>query len=158
MPLALAGDAARAESLEGEVAKEQPGGMENLYDLPTIRAAIELDRDNAGKAVEILQPVLPYDLANGKRLNAAYERSEAYLMPHKGNEAAEFQKILDHRGVVQNSLVASLAHLGLGAPRPWRAIQEKARAPYQDFFAVWKGADPHVPTLKQAKAEYAKLP
>jgi serine/threonine protein kinase/tetratricopeptide (TPR) repeat protein len=157
--LALAGDAARAESLAGEVAKEQPGGMENLYDLPTIRAAIELDRNNAGKAVEILQPVLPYDLANGKRLNAAYERGEAYLMLHKGNEAAaEFQKILDHRGVVQNSLVASLAHLGLGRAYAMAGDAGKARAAYQDFFAVWKDADPDVPILKQAKAEYAKLP
>jgi tetratricopeptide (TPR) repeat protein len=118
-----------------------------------------LDRDNAGKAVEILQPVLPYDLANGKRLNAAYERGEAYLMLHKGNEAAaEFQKILDHRGVVQNSLVASLAHLGLGRAYAMAGDAGKARAAYQDFFAVWKDADPDVPILKQAKAEYAKLP
>ena len=157
--LALAGDAARAESLADEVAKERPGGMENLYDLPTIRAAIELDRNNAGKAVEILQPVLPYDLANGKRLNAAYERGEVYLMLHKGNEAAaEFQKILDHRGVVQNSVVASLAHLGLGRAYAMAGDAGKARAAYQDFFAVWKDADSDVPILKQAKAEYAKLP
>ena len=157
--LALAGDAARAESLAGEVAKERPsGGMENFYDLPTIRAAIELDRNNAGKAVEILQPVLPYDLANGKRLNAVYVRGDAYLLLRKGNEAAgEFQKILDHRGIVQNSVVASLAHLGLGRAYAMAGDTGKARAAYQDFFAVWKDADPDVPILKQAKAEYAKL-
>jgi tetratricopeptide (TPR) repeat protein len=157
--LALAGDAARAESLAGEVAKERPsGGMENLYDLPTIRAAIELDRNNAGKAVELLQPVLPYDLANGKRLNAVYVRGDAYLMLHKGNEAAaEFQKILDHRGIVQNSVVASLAHLGLGRAYAIAGDAGKARAAYQDFFAAWKDADSDVPILKQAKAEYAKL-
>jgi tetratricopeptide (TPR) repeat protein len=132
--------------------------MENFYDLPTIRAAIELDRNNAGKAVEILQPVLPYDLANGKRLNAVYVRGDAYLLLRKGNEAAgEFQKILDHRGIVQNSVVASLAHLGLGRAYAMAGDTGKARAAYQDFFAVWKDADPDVPILKQAKAEYAKL-
>ena len=157
--LALAGDAARAESLVGEVARERPsGGMENLYDLPTIRAAIELDRNNAGKAAEILQPVLPYDLANGRRLHGAYVRGQAYLMLHKGNEAAsEFQKILDHRGIVQNSVVASLAHLGLGRANAMAGDSGKARAAYQDFFGVWKDADPAVPILTQAKAEYAKL-
>jgi eukaryotic-like serine/threonine-protein kinase len=158
--LALAGDAARAESLVGEVAKERPsGGLENLYDLPVIRAAIEMDRNNAAKAVEILQPVLPYDLANGRRLYSVYERGQAYLMLHKGNEAAaEFQKISDHRGVVQNSVVASLGHLGLGRAYAMAGDAGKARAAYQDFFAVWKEADPDVPILKQAKAEYAKLP
>jgi serine/threonine protein kinase/tetratricopeptide (TPR) repeat protein len=158
--LALAGDAARAESLVGEVAKERPsGGLENLYDLPVIRAAVAMDRNNAAKAVEILQPVLPYDLANGRRLHSVYERGQAYLMLHKGNEAAaEFQKISDHRGVVQNSVVVSLAHLGLGRAYAIAGDAGKARAAYQDFFAVWKDADPDVPILKQAKAEYAKLP
>ena len=157
--LARAGEVARAESLASEIAKDRaPTSLENLYELPTVRAAIELDRNNAAKAIEILQPVLPYDLANGRRLQSAYDRGEAYLMLHKGNQAAEeFQKLLDHRGIVLNSVLAPLAHLGLGRAYAIQGDSAKARAAYQDFFALWKDADPDVPILKQAKAEYAKL-
>ncbi len=157
--LARAGEVARAESLASEIAKDRaPTSLENLYELPTVRAAIELDRNNAAKAIEILQPVLPYDLANGRRLQSAYDRGEAYLMLHKGNQAAEeFQKLLDHRGIVLNSVLAPLAHLGLGRAYAIQGDSAKARAAYQDFFALWKDADPDVPILRQAKAEYAKL-
>ncbi len=93
---ARAGDAARAESLAAELNKERPADtFANVYTLPVIRAAVELDRNNADKAVEILQPVTAYDLANGRRLLSAYERGRAYLLLHRGNEAAaEFQKVL----------------------------------------------------------------
>jgi tetratricopeptide (TPR) repeat protein len=155
---ALAGDSARAESLVGELAKERPSDTyANLYWLPLIRATVELNRNNSGKAVEILQPVQAYDLAN-VRLQTAYERGHAYLLLHQGNQAAaEFQKLLDHPGVVLNSVLGALAHLQLGRAYSLAGDAAKARSAYQDFFALWKDADPDIPILKQAKAEYAKL-
>jgi len=126
--------------------------------LPTIRGAAELGRNNPGKAVEILQPVVPYDLALFGRVLSAYGRGRAYLLLHKGNEAAaEFQKVLDHPGVVLNSVVGPLAHLQLGRAYAVAGDQAKARAAYQDFFALWKDADSDIPILKQAKTEYAKF-
>ena len=156
---ARAGDAARAESLAGEIAKERPSDtLANVYVLPTVRAAVELNRNNPGKAIEILQPVIPYDLANLRGLSSAYERGQAYLLLHQGNEAAaEFQKILDHPGVVFNSITGPLARLQLGRAYALAGDEAKARAEYQDLFALWKDADPEIPILKQAKAEYAKL-
>jgi eukaryotic-like serine/threonine-protein kinase len=156
---AQTGDAARAESLANEIAKERPSDtLANVYTLPTIRAAIEMNRNNPGKAIEILQPVIPYDLANLRGLSSVYDRGQAYLLLHKGNEAAaEFQKILDHPGVVFNSVTGALAHLQLGRAYAMAGDEAKARAAYQDFFALWKDADPDIPILKQAKAEYAKF-
>ena len=87
--------AARAESLANEIVKERPSDtLANVYDLPTIRAVIEMNRNNPGKAIETLEPVIPYDLANLERgLSSVYERGQAYLLLHKGSEAAaEFQK------------------------------------------------------------------
>jgi len=156
---ARAGDTARAEALAGELAREVPSDtlVTGLL-LPIIRAAVELDRNNPGKVVEILQPVLPYDLANTRGMISAYERGQAYLMLKRGNEAAaEFQKLLDHPGVVVNSVLGALAHLQLGRAYAVAGDQSKARSAYQDFFALWKDADPDIPIMKQAKAEYAKL-
>jgi serine/threonine protein kinase len=157
---ALAGDASRAQSLVGEVTKERPSDtIANRYDIPTVLAVVESNRNNPGKAVEILQPVLPYDLASKRRLQSAYERGQAYLLLHKGNDAAaEFQKLLDHPGIVGNSILGALAHLQLGRAYATAGDTSKARSAYQDFFAIWKDADPDIPILKQAKAEYAKLP
>jgi serine/threonine protein kinase/Tfp pilus assembly protein PilF len=157
---ARAGDTARAESLAAEVAKDRPSDtLARVFVLPTTRAAVELNRNNPGKAVEILQPVVPYDLANLKRVLSAYERGRAYLLLHQGKEAAaEFQKVLDHPGVVLNSVDGALAHLQLGRAYALAGDAAKGRAAYQDFFALWKDADPDIPILKQAKAEYAKLP
>jgi ATP/maltotriose-dependent transcriptional regulator MalT len=85
-------------------------------------------------------------------------RGEAYLAAHKGNEAAaEFQKILNHRGVVTNEPIAALAVLGIARARTARGDTAKARTAYQDFFTFWKDADPDIPILKEAKAEYTKL-
>ena len=156
---AQTGDAARAESLANEIVKERPSDtLANVFALPMIRAAIEMNRNNPGKAIEILQPVMPYDLANLRGLSSVYDRGEAYLLLHKGNEAtAEFQKILDHPGVVFNSVTGALAHLQLGRAYAMAGDEAKARAAYQDFFALWKDADPDIPILKQAKAEYAKF-
>ena len=85
-------------------------------------------------------------------------RGEAYLAAHQGSEAAaEFQKILDHRGVVSNEPIGALAHLGLARAYVLHGDTTKARAAYQDFLTLWKDADPDIPILKQAKTEYAKL-
>jgi tetratricopeptide (TPR) repeat protein len=154
-----AGEVARAESLVGEMAKERPSDtIANVYVLPTIRAAVELNRNNPGKALEILQPVQAYDLANVRGMLSAYERGQAYLLLHRSNEAvAEFQKLLDHPGIVLNFVLGALAHLQLGRAHALAGDAGKARAAYQDFFALWKDADPDIPILKQAKAEYSKL-
>ena len=87
-----------------------------------------------------------------------FVRGEAYLAAHQGSEAAaEFQKILDHRGIVLNEPIGALAHLQLGRAYAMQGDTAKARSVYQDFLTLWKDADPDIPTLKQAKAEYATL-
>ena len=92
------------------------------------------------------------------RLYPVYLLGQAYLEAHQGGPAAaEFQKIIDHYGMIQNEPIGSLARLGLGRAYAIAGESEKARTAYQDFFALWKDADPDVPILKQAKAEYAKL-
>ncbi len=156
---ALAGDVARAESIAAELAKENPSNtMVNSFDLPVVRATIEIGRNNPAKAVEILQPVMPFDLANGRAMLSTYQRGRAYLALHKGSEAAaEFQKIVDHPGVVANSITGALAKLGLARAYALEGDTVKARVAYQDFFALWKDADPGVPILVAAKAEYSKL-
>jgi predicted Zn-dependent protease len=91
-------------------------------------------------------------------LYPVYLRGQAYLRAQQGGNAAqEFQKILDHRGITGNSPVVPLAHLGLARAYALSGDTAKAKAAYQDFFALWKDADPDIPILKQAKAEYAKL-
>lgn len=159
LAFARAGDTARAESLAGAMAKERPSDtIANVYQLPTIRAAVALDRNNPGKAIEILQPVIPYDLSAQRGMLSPYECGQAYLLLHRGTEAAaEFQKLLDHPGVVVNNVLGALAHLQLGRVYALAGDASKARAAYKEFFALWKDADPDIPTLKDGKTEYAKL-
>ena len=124
--------------------------------LPTVQAQLALNRDRATKAIEILHEAAPYELSVS--LHPVYVRGLAYLAAHQGSEAAsEFQKILDHRGIVLSSPVGALAHLQIGRAFVMQGDIVKARAAYQDFLTLWKEADPDVPILKQAKAEYAKL-
>jgi serine/threonine protein kinase len=157
LDLARAGDAAHAESLANETAKTYPSDTAiREYYLPLIRAEIAMDRNDPGKALEILQAASAYDLV--RYLLIPYERGQAYLLEHKGNEAAaEFQKLLDHRGAVGTSIGGVLAHLQLGRAYAQSGDAAKARTAYQDFFALWKDADPGIPILKQAKAEYSNL-
>jgi predicted Zn-dependent protease len=157
--LARAGDGARAESLVAELAKDNPSNtMLNSFDLPVTRAALEIGRNNPAKAIELLQPVIPFDLASLKAMLSTYQRGRAYLALHKGSEAAaEFQKIVDHPGIVLNSTTGALAKLGLARACALEGDTAKARVAYQDFFALWKDADPGVPILVAAKSEYAKL-
>ncbi|MFZ3330895.1 MAG: protein kinase [Candidatus Acidiferrales bacterium] len=156
---AVAGDAARAESITAELAKQYPANtLVNGYDLPAIRATIEINRNNPAKAIDLLQVAEQYDLANGRATRTTYQRARAYLALHKGTEAAaEFQKIVDHPGVVVNAITGALAKLGLARAYALHADNAKARVAYQDFFALWNDADPKIPILLQAKSEYAKL-
>lgn len=126
------------------------------------RASIELNKRSPGKAVELLRAIHGYDQGAPTPYVAPllvfYLRGYAYLAAGKNKEsAAEFQGILDRPGIALNSPNAPLAHLGLGRALAAAGEQEKARTAYQDFLGLWKDADPDIPILKQAKAEYAKL-
>ena len=159
--LAQAGYAARAEALLDSLQKEFPSNtIVNNYWLPTIRAAIELNRSNASHALELLKVAAPSELAAGigGNLYPVYVRGQALLRLHQGVAAAsEFQKILDHRGIVLNEPIGALAHLGLGRAYALQGDTARAKSAYQDFLTLWKNADLEIPILKEAKAEYAKL-
>ncbi len=133
--------------------------------LPTLRARLALNHANPQQALDTLEVAAPYELGllslwfyNWPNLYPVYVRGEAYLAAHRGGEAAaEFQKILDHRGIVLNEPIGALAHLQLGRAYALQGDSAKSRGAYQDFLTLWKDADPDIPILKQAKAEYAKL-
>ncbi len=161
--LGLAGDATQAARLATDIAKRFPEDtiVQSNY-LPTIRAATALLGGGASKAIEVLAPAAPYELGSPTQLNFAlypvYLRGEAYVGAQQSSAAAvEFQKILDHPGVVVNEPIGALAHLGLARAYAQSGDTAKAQAAYQDFLALWKDADPDLPILKEAKAEYAKL-
>ena len=152
------------QTLENDFAKRFPEDtlVKFIY-LPSLRAQQEILRRNSSKVVAELQPSVPYELAqtNGGAtislaLYPAYIRAEAFRMAKQGKEAAgEYQKILDHRGVVINGPLGALAHLGLGRAYALSGDSAKAKIAYQDFLALWKDADPDIP--KEAKTEYASL-
>jgi tetratricopeptide (TPR) repeat protein len=133
--------------------------------LPTLRAKLAVNRGNASEAIQDLKAASPYELGQTRystldwnAMYPVYVRGEAYLAAHEGSKAAaEFQKILDHRGVVVNEPIGALAHLQLGRAYALQGDTAKARTKYQDFLTLWKDADPDIPILKEAKAEYAKL-
>jgi eukaryotic-like serine/threonine-protein kinase len=161
LALALSGDPAEAQKLAEDLNQRFPEAtFVRLVHLPTIQAALALGQGNPQKAIESLGAVAPYQLIAPlfDPIIPVYLRGEAYLAAHKGAEsAAEFQKIIDHRGLVGNEPVGALAHLGLARAYLSQGDTDKARAAYQDFLALWKDADPDIPILKQAKAEYARL-
>jgi predicted Zn-dependent protease len=166
LALGCAGDATRARSLADELQKQFPMDMMlNGYWLPVVRAYIEIRKGQPSQALKYLETAAPYDFAfpppqfsEGGLLYPVYVRGQAYLALHQGKDAvAEFQKFLDHRGITQNSPLASLAHLQLARAYVLQGDTAKARAAYQDFLALWKDADPDIPILKQAKAEYSPL-
>jgi serine/threonine protein kinase/tetratricopeptide (TPR) repeat protein len=157
--LALAGESNRAQALADDLGKRFPEDtiVQFVY-LPTLHAQLALNRSDSSKAIEALQAALPYELGTGASLYPAYVRGEAYLGAHKGKEAAaEFQKILDHRGIVGTDSIGALAHLGLARAYALQGDTPKVRAAYEDFFTLWKDADSDIPIFKEAKAEYAKL-
>jgi tRNA A-37 threonylcarbamoyl transferase component Bud32/Flp pilus assembly protein TadD len=162
---ALAGDSAHAQSLADDLAKRFPQDtvVQSVW-LPTIHAQIEAGRKNAARSIELLQSAAPYELGmlSGSAANSClypvYVRAEAYLSAQQGQLAAtEFQKILGHRGLLWNCATGALAHLGLARAYAMQGDTAKAKAAYQDFLALWKDADPDIPVLIAAKAEYAKL-
>jgi predicted Zn-dependent protease len=124
-------------------------------ELPNLHAQLALSHNDAPKAIGALQAAEPYELGD---LYPVYVRGEAYLAAHEGSKAAvEFQKIIDHRGIVENSPIGALAHLPLGRAYAMVGDAAKAKTAYKDFLTLWKDADPAIPILKEAKAEYAKL-
>ena len=133
--------------------------------LPTLRARLALSDSYAQEAVDALRVAAPYELGlpaiglyNWPNLYPVYVRGEAYLAAHQGREAAaEFQKILDHRGIVLNEPIGALAHLQLGRAYALQGYTAKAHAAYEDFLTLWKDADPDIPIFQRAKAEFAKL-
>jgi Flp pilus assembly protein TadD/predicted Ser/Thr protein kinase len=164
LALALAGDVARAQALADDLGKSFPDDIMVQFNYrPTIHAQLALTRNDSSKAIEALQTATPYELGspgNGftLALYPVYVRGEAYLAAHRGSEAAaEFQKILDQRGVVFNEPIGALAHLGLARAYALQGDTTKARAAYNDFLTLWKDADPDIPILRAAKSEYAKL-
>jgi serine/threonine protein kinase/tetratricopeptide (TPR) repeat protein len=162
LALARIGDTHRATALVGELEKSYATNtLLKLYWLPTISAAIELNKGNSSQALVSLEAATPYELQTGTAINylyPAYLRGQAYLLAHNGTAAAaEFQKLLDHRGIVLNFVTGSLAHLQIGRAYAMAGDTAKAKSAYQDFFTLWKDADPDLPILKEAKAEYAKL-
>ncbi|MGC1105174.1 MAG: tetratricopeptide repeat protein, partial [Candidatus Acidiferrales bacterium] len=173
--LALVGDAAKSQALVDDLAKRFPQDtIAQSIEIPAIRAQLALLHGDSSKAIEILQPALPYDLSVDVRL--PYIRGQAYLMAKQGSAAAaEFQKIINHSGIVLIDPIGALAHLGLARAYAVEAglsrhgendaanpslqpdALAKARKAYQDFLALWQHADPGIPILKQAQSEYAKL-
>ena len=161
--LARAGDTAGAEKLAAELDKTFPQDtLVQRYWLPTIRAAVALERKDPNRAIELLKAASTVELGEPTQftifLCPVYLRGEAYLMLQDGNRAAaEFQKFIDHRGVLMNFPWGALARLGLARAYAIQGDTAQARTAYQDFLTLWKDADPDVPILKEAKAEYAKL-
>jgi tetratricopeptide (TPR) repeat protein/tRNA A-37 threonylcarbamoyl transferase component Bud32 len=161
--LARAGDVVGAEKLAAQVDKSFPlDTLVQRYWLPTIRAAAALERKDPNRAIELLKATSTIELASPNNLSIflcpAYLRGEAYLMLHDGvRAAAEFQKFIDHRGLVVNFPWGALARLGLARAYAMQGDTAKAKAAYQDFLTLWKDADPDIPILKEAKAEYARL-
>ena len=161
--LARSGDVAQAQRLADQLATDFPQDtVVNAYWLPMARAAIELSRHNSAQAVGALRAAQSYELGvlypDPAPLGPIYFRGCAYLAAGQNKEAAaEFQRILDNRGITLNSPIGSLAHLGLGRALAAAGEKDKARTAYQDFFALWKDADPDIPILIAAKAEYTKL-
>ncbi|MGO8795710.1 MAG: protein kinase domain-containing protein [Candidatus Sulfotelmatobacter sp.] len=157
--LACAGDTVAAEKLAVDLDKNFPSDtLVQRYRLPTIRAAVALRRGDPKRAIELLQPMSTLELGDAGTLLPVYLRGEAYLSLHDaGHAGIEFQKLIDHRGLVVNTMPGALAHLGLARAYALQADTAKARAEYQDFFILWKDADPDTPVLKQAKSEYSSL-
>jgi tetratricopeptide (TPR) repeat protein/predicted Ser/Thr protein kinase len=164
LALAMCGETAQAEKLAEETSKLFPNGnLWNAVQLPEVRGAIQLQRDQPAKAVELLASASPYERAYPE---VAYLRGLAYLRLHKGAEAAaEFQKIVDHKGASWGStwlypnwgLYYSISYLGLARGSALAGDTAKARKTFQDFFALWKNADQDIPILIEAKKEYAAL-
>jgi predicted Ser/Thr protein kinase len=158
LTLAFAGDASGARMLADNLAKRFPEDTIVQFNyLTTLDAQLSLSRNDSSKAIEVLQTAGPYELSSSGALYPVFVRGEAYLGARQGDRAAvEFQKILDHRGIVLNSPIGALAHLQISRAYAMQGQTAKSNSAYRDFLTLWKDADPDIPILKQAKAEYAK--
>jgi eukaryotic-like serine/threonine-protein kinase len=165
--LALSGDSSKSQALADDLEKRFPEDTCVRFSyLPALRARLALSRGNASRAIEMLQAAVPHELGVQRStihalfgaLYPVYVRGEAYLAEGQGADAAaEFRKILDHRGIVISDPIGALAHLQLGRAYALLGDKTRAKSAYEDFLALWKDADVDVPILKQANAEYAKL-
>jgi tetratricopeptide (TPR) repeat protein len=165
--LARSGDSSESQRLAADLERRFPEdtGVRCSY-LPVLRASLALNKGEPAKAVELLEAAIPYELGmprsaihgNFGALYPAYVRGEAYLAARQGAKAAsEFEKILDHRGIVVSDPIGALAHLQLGRAFLLAGDQAKAKAAYQNFLALWKDADPDIPILIAARKEYSAL-
>jgi eukaryotic-like serine/threonine-protein kinase len=159
-------DDARAKALADDLDKRFPEDTIVQFNyLPTVRGKLALNKGDASGTIESLGVAAPYELGATKAIDLnwtamfpVFVRGEAYLAARQGSKAAaEFQKILDHRGLVLNQPIGALAHLGLGRAYVLQGDIPKAKTAYQDFLTLWKDADLDIPVLQRAKAEYAKL-
>jgi tetratricopeptide (TPR) repeat protein len=164
LALAQAGDTGKAEQLADKLDRDSPvDAIIQGYWLPAIRGAIAVSKGDGKKAVELLQPASAYELGQPPQFQIStlypiYVRGQAFLKQGQGQQAAaEFQKIVDHPGLVVNFPLGSLARLELGRARALGGDKAAAKQSYEMFFSLWKDADPSTPVLKEAKAEYAKL-
>jgi hypothetical protein len=165
--LVLSGDSSRSSSLANDLEAQYPEDTAVRFSyLPVLRALLALNHDEPSQAIELLQVAAPYELGQPRSkiqgffgsLYPIYVRGEAYLAEKKGVEAAaEFQKILDHGGIVYSDPIGAVAHLQLARAYTLSGDNTKAKAAYQAFLTLWKDADLDIPIFKQAKAEYAKL-
>jgi hypothetical protein len=160
----IAGDSASGSRLATDLEKRFPNDtiVQSNY-LPSIRAIALWGIADSGKIAAALSPKLPYELGGNLEtvnfvLYPVYVRGVAYLVARQGSAAAtEFQKILDHPGAVRSEPIGALARLQMGRARVITGENAKAKSAYEDFFALWKDADPDIPVLKQARAEYAAI-
>lgn len=166
LTLANSGEMSRAQSVADDLAKKYPEDTLVQFNfLPTLRATIALEKGNASSAIEELKAAAPYELGVSHQspftwtaMYPVFVRGEAYLASRQPSEAAaEFHKILDHRGIVLNQPVGALARLGLARAYVLQGERAKACAAYEDFLALWKPADVDLPILKQANVEYGRL-
>jgi eukaryotic-like serine/threonine-protein kinase len=166
LTLAYSREDAQAQALTDDLSKRFPEDTIVQFNyLPTLRAKLALDKGNASEAIESLRAAAPYELGlstsspfNWTAMYPVFVRGEAHIAAHQGSQAAaEFQKILDHRGIVLNQPIGALARLGLARACAMQGGTANAKAAYQDFLTLWKDADPDIPILIAAKGEYAKL-
>ena len=167
LALSMAGDSSQAQTLTNDLESSFPEDTSVKFNyLPTVRAFLALNHGDPAKAIDLLQVAVPYELGQPRStqtgffgaLYPIYARGQAYLAARQGAEAVrEFQKVLDHPGIMVGDPIGVLAHLQLGRAYAMQGDGTKAKAAYQDFLTLWKDADPGIPVLKQAKAEYAKL-
>ena len=160
--LAQTGDSARSQKMAEELVRQNPTDtLLNKVAVPLAQAMTDLQRNQSAQAVARLEVAVPYEFGSGPAAagySINYVRGEAYLRLKDGAKAAaEYQKILDHHGTDPLDVSYNLSHLGLGRAYALQGNTSAAKAAYQDFFAAWKDADPNLPVLKQAKAEYEKL-